>query len=71
MILTSRERQIAELVRCGYTNSEISEETGISEGTVRRHLENIYAKLDFQNNGLPRVNLAVWVVHMNEMNAAK
>jgi DNA-binding CsgD family transcriptional regulator len=43
--LTARERQILELVAEGRTNREIAEALWISAGTVRRHLENAYAKL--------------------------
>ena len=43
--LTIREREIIDLVSEGLTNDEIAQRLWISPGTVRRHLENIYAKL--------------------------
>jgi DNA-binding CsgD family transcriptional regulator len=43
--LTAREREILDLVAEGRTNAEIAERLWVSPGTVRRHLENIYAKL--------------------------
>jgi DNA-binding CsgD family transcriptional regulator len=43
--LTTRERQVIELVADGLTNAEVAERLWISPGTVRRHLENVYAKL--------------------------
>jgi DNA-binding CsgD family transcriptional regulator len=43
--LTSREREILELVAEGRTNSEIAEHLWVSPGTVRKHLDNVYAKL--------------------------
>ncbi len=43
--LTPREREILSLVGEGNTNAEIGERLSISSGTVRRHLENAYAKL--------------------------
>jgi DNA-binding CsgD family transcriptional regulator len=43
--LTAREREILELVAEGRTNGEIAERLWISPGTVRKHLENLYAKL--------------------------
>jgi DNA-binding CsgD family transcriptional regulator len=43
--LTAREREILELVGEGHTNGEIAERLWISPGTVRKHLDNLYAKL--------------------------
>jgi DNA-binding CsgD family transcriptional regulator len=43
--LTAREREILGLVGEGKTNAEIAAALWISPGTVRRHLENAYAKL--------------------------
>jgi DNA-binding CsgD family transcriptional regulator len=43
--LTPRERQIFALVARGKTNQEIAQSLWIAPTTVRRHLENIYAKL--------------------------
>jgi DNA-binding CsgD family transcriptional regulator len=43
--LTSRERQILAWVARGKTNAEIAEILWIAPTTVRKHLENIYAKL--------------------------
>jgi DNA-binding CsgD family transcriptional regulator len=44
-LLTPREREILALAARGKTNREIAELTVISTHTVRKHLENIYAKL--------------------------
>jgi DNA-binding CsgD family transcriptional regulator len=44
--LTVRERQVIALVADGLTNAEVAECLWISPGTVRRHLENVYGKLD-------------------------
>jgi DNA-binding CsgD family transcriptional regulator len=43
--LTPRENELLRLLAAGHTNSQIARRLGISEGTVRTHLENIYAKL--------------------------
>jgi DNA-binding CsgD family transcriptional regulator len=43
--LTPREREILDLVAEGRTNAEIAERLWVSRGTVRKHLDNIYAKL--------------------------
>jgi DNA-binding NarL/FixJ family response regulator len=43
--LTARELEVLRLVASGKTNREISEELVISEHTVARHMQNIFAKL--------------------------
>lgn len=47
--LTAREREIAMLVARGLTNKHIAREAGISEGTVKIHLYNIFQKLGVAN----------------------
>ncbi len=47
--LTPRERQIAELVCEGRPNKVIARMIGVSAGTVRIHLHNIYVKLQITN----------------------
>jgi DNA-binding NarL/FixJ family response regulator len=55
--LTRRERELAEHVADGLRNAEIGTRLGISEGTVKIHLNRIYRKL-----GLPsRVALALYL----------
>ena len=44
--LTAREVEVLRLVAAGRSNREISAELVISEHTVARHLQNIFAKLD-------------------------
>jgi DNA-binding CsgD family transcriptional regulator len=43
--LTARQRELLQLVAAGHTNAQIARRLGISEGTVRTHLENIYRLL--------------------------
>ena len=43
--LTRREREVIHLVAEGLTNAQIAAHLWISAGTVRRHLENAFAKL--------------------------
>ncbi|HUK95142.1 MAG TPA: LuxR C-terminal-related transcriptional regulator [Gaiellaceae bacterium] len=43
--LTAREREVLELVADGSPNAEIAERLCVSVGTVRKHLDNVYAKL--------------------------
>jgi DNA-binding NarL/FixJ family response regulator len=47
--LTTREAEILELVAAGLSNAAIAERLWVSPGTVKKHLENIYAKLEVSN----------------------
>lgn len=47
--LTLREREILELLASGRPNKRIAHDTGLSEGTVKFHLRNIYRKLHARN----------------------
>jgi DNA-binding NarL/FixJ family response regulator len=44
--LTPRQTDLLHLVAVGHTNTQITRRLGISEGTVRTHLENIYERLN-------------------------
>ena len=43
--LTPRQRELLRLVAAGHTNTQIARHLGISDGTVRTHLEHIYERL--------------------------
>lgn len=43
--LTERERAILHLIADGLTNRQIAAELNLAEGTIRRHLDNIYTRL--------------------------
>ncbi len=47
--LTPRESEILELIAKGLSNTEAGRVLEISSGTIRTHLEHIYAKLDVTN----------------------
>jgi len=44
--LTPRQWELLRLLAGGHTNTQIARRLGISEGTVRTHLENIYTRLN-------------------------
>ena len=43
--LTSRQLQLLRLVAAGHSNTQIARRLFVAEGTVRKHLENIYERL--------------------------
>jgi DNA-binding CsgD family transcriptional regulator len=43
--LTPRQRELLHLVAAGHTNAQIGRRLGVTEKTVGKHLENIYARL--------------------------
>ena len=44
--LTPRQKDLLRLLAAGHTNAQIARRLGISEGTVRSHLEDIYGRLN-------------------------
>lgn len=48
-LLTPRERDVARLVAMGQRNRGIANTLGISEGTVKMHLHNVYAKMGLES----------------------
>lgn len=47
--LTERELEVLALITAGMTNQEIAQKLTITVGTVKRHLHNIYSKLNVSN----------------------
>jgi|SRR5215210_631891 len=43
--LTSRQQEVMQYVAAGFTNAQIARRMRVSEGTVRKHLENVFARL--------------------------
>jgi DNA-binding NarL/FixJ family response regulator len=54
--LTPRERDVISQICAGLSNKGIARVLGISEGTVKIHLHNLYCKLEIGN----RTTLAMW-----------
>ncbi len=47
--LTNREAEVLQWLAAGTSNPEIAAILGIAAGTVKRHVENVLAKLGVQN----------------------
>lgn len=47
--MTERQRQVFDLVRKGLTNRQIGEELGITEGTVKIHVNRLLAMFHCHN----------------------
>ena len=45
-LLTTRETELLQLLAQGFSNKEIAEQIFVSENTVKKHLANIYRKLE-------------------------
>ncbi|GGG16934.1 LuxR C-terminal-related transcriptional regulator [Paenibacillus abyssi] len=52
VILTERERQVAELLREGLTNAQIANRLHLSEITIKKHLNAMFQKLEVTNRTL-------------------
>ena len=58
--LTSREREVLELLAHAKTNREIAETLVITQNTVKRHLKAIFEKLDIHTRSAAAVLAASW-----------
>lgn len=56
-LLTERERELAGFISDGLSNKQIAEKSGITERTVKAHLNNIFKKVDVSS----RVQLALLI----------
>ena len=64
--LSTRERQVVELVSLGFKNKEVAERMFISEQTVKNHLHNIFDKLGVSD----RLELVLHAIHKNLQSAS-
>jgi DNA-binding NarL/FixJ family response regulator len=56
--LSAREKQVVTLVCNGFSNREIAEKLGVTEGTVKGHLHSIYEQLGVRS----RIELMIALV---------
>ena len=56
-LLTKRELELLKAVKDGYVYKQIADMYFISEGTVRKHIDNIYKKMQV-NNKMSAVKMA-------------
>jgi DNA-binding NarL/FixJ family response regulator len=62
--LTSRERQIVRFVAMGLRNAEVAAKLAITEATVKKHLNNIFQKLNIRD----RVEVALYAMRAGLVN---
>jgi DNA-binding NarL/FixJ family response regulator len=62
--LTSREREIVRYVAMGMRNAEVATRLTITQGTVKKHLNNIFQKLDIRD----RVEVALYAMRAGLVN---
>jgi DNA-binding NarL/FixJ family response regulator len=58
-LLSSREKEVVQLIAQGFRNRQIGVKLFISEHTVRNHLHNIFYKLGVSD----RLELALYEIH--------
>jgi two-component system NarL family response regulator len=64
--LTDRELEVIELLVKGESNREIAVQLNITEGTVKAHLNNVYAKLGVRDRtGATRAAIQRGIVHID------
>ena len=64
--LTRREIEVAMLIRQGNSDQKIANIMFISANTVRRHKDNIYAKLGYTHKTNPCVRESTWTVQQEK-----
>ena len=67
-ILSSREKEILQLVAEGYTNKEIADLIYVSVKTVEGHKDNIKKKLDIHDQaGLIKYAIITGIIHLDKL----
>ena len=63
-ILTTREKEIFELLILNKTTQDVAEELSISEKTVRNHISNVMQKLEVKT----RYQAVIELIKLGELN---
>ena len=50
-LLTNREREVLCLIGSGHTNAEIADRLFVGEGTIKTHVNHLFAKLNLRDRG--------------------
>lgn len=66
-VLSSREREVLELVALGCDNQRVAEVLNICDGTVKNHITNIYGKLQVRT----RAEAVAWAWHNHVVSSAQ
>jgi DNA-binding NarL/FixJ family response regulator len=69
-VLSPREREVALLVAQGLANKEIARELGLSHGTVKLHVHNIFLKLRARNFFEPGMRKRYVLINLVSSNQA-
>ena len=69
--MTPRDRDVRDLLMRGFTNAEIGKQIGIKEGSVKRHIANLFQHYcvrssDPTGNGSHRIRLAVAIFNAGD-----
>ena len=66
--LTRRQQQVLQYVGAGFTNRQIARRLALSETTVRKHLENIFARLEVSSRtaAVARLNVSQRTVDVQD-----
>ncbi len=65
--LTERELEVLHWLACGASNREIGQQLTITESTVKRHVYNIFGKLNVRN----RTEATLQAIHLGVGSAGK
>ncbi len=78
--LTARQLDVAQLTALGWTNAEIARLLGMSENTVKKHLKDVFVRVEIDNRTelavllarvAPRDKLAAGVTHVDGVAISK